>query len=166
MRLDARFHGTIVRNKDGREVPEDEWVAFLVTDDGIVAMLLDYGVQLEKDGAAVDQRSAVEELRRRVRAVREGRDATVGVRLDLKVHGTLICEEHGREVPPTAYVIFRPHDNSFLPVLRNYRKDLERTEASAERQSEVDELVALVVAWRAAHPERCKVADVQEGELC
>jgi hypothetical protein len=162
MRLDKRFYGTIVKNKDGRVVPEDEWVAFLVTDKGLIAMLIDYANQLTQDGATGNQVEAVMDLCHRVRQVRQG---DLKGELDLKVHGTLVYEGQGIEVPPCYYVVFRPHDNSFLSVLRKYRDVRELLSDGREKLAELDDLVSRVVAWRDQHPERCKVADVQDGEL-
>ncbi len=87
------------------------------------------------------------------------------MKMDSKVHGTLVRNKDGKEIPEDEFVVFRPSDNSFLPALRFYREQLERDGALVEQLEAVDALIARVEAWRAQHPERCKVADVAPGEL-
>lgn len=87
------------------------------------------------------------------------------MRLDAKVHGTIVQNKDGREIPEDEFVVFRAHDNSFLPTLSFYLQQLVKDGA---KQSQLDAVVALmerVRSWRQAHPERCKVADVDPGEL-
>ena len=38
-RLDGKFHGTIVKNKNGQEVPPDEFAVFLAKDNAFPATL-------------------------------------------------------------------------------------------------------------------------------
>lgn len=87
------------------------------------------------------------------------------MRMDAKVHGTLISNRTGLEIPSEEFVVFRPHDNSFLPTLLFYRQQCSRDGANLEQLRAVDDLIERVKAWRLSHLERCKVADVQEGEL-
>lgn len=85
--------------------------------------------------------------------------------MDAKVHGTLISNRTGQEIPPDEIVVFRPHDNSFLPTLLFYRQQCSRDGAALEQLRAVDALIERVREWRLSHLERCKVADVEEGEL-
>jgi hypothetical protein len=87
------------------------------------------------------------------------------MRLDSKVHGTIIKNKDGRVIPEDEFVVFRPHDNSFLPTLEFYRQQLIRDGAEQGQLDAVDALVERVRVWRSAHPERCKVADVEPGEI-
>jgi hypothetical protein len=87
------------------------------------------------------------------------------LRLDGKVHGTLVSNKDGREIPPHEYVVFRPHDDAFVETLPYYRDLLEQKKASTEQLAAVDDLMSRVRFWREAHPERCKVPDVEPGEI-
>ena len=87
------------------------------------------------------------------------------MRMDSKVHGTLVRNKDGREIPEDEFIVFRPSDNACLQMLGYYRGLVGNQGASAEQLQAVDDLIIRVAAWRTAHPERCKVADVQPGEL-
>ena len=87
------------------------------------------------------------------------------MRLDSKVHGTLIRNKDGHEIPEDEFIVFRPSDNACFPMLVFYRGLLEGLKAAPEQLAAVDRLIERVHVWRVAHPERCKVADVQPGEL-
>ena len=86
-------------------------------------------------------------------------------RLDSKVHGTLIRNKDGREIPADEFIVFRPADNAVLPTLRFYREQLVNDGASSAQIRAVSDLISRVIDWRAAHPTRCHVADVEPGEL-
>lgn len=87
------------------------------------------------------------------------------MRLDSKVHGTLIKNKNGQEIPEDEFIVFRPSDDCFFAVLGEYRAICSRQGCSIEQIKAVDDLIARVAVWRAEHPERCKVADVEPGEL-
>jgi hypothetical protein len=87
------------------------------------------------------------------------------MRMDSKVHGTLIKNKNGQEIPEDEFVVFRPADNAVPAMLVFYRDLLINQGASAEQVSAVLALESRVQVWRQAHPERCKVADVEPGEL-
>jgi hypothetical protein len=87
------------------------------------------------------------------------------MRMDGKVHGTLIRNKDGSEIPEDEYIVFRPHDDAVPMMLVFYRDLLVNQGASVEQLRAVADLQGRVEAWRKAHPERCKVADVQPGEL-
>lgn len=86
-------------------------------------------------------------------------------RLDSKVHGTLIRNKNGLEIPADEFIVFRPGDNAVLPMLRFYREQLVEGAASCEQVQAVSDLIDRVIGWRTAHPNRCHVADVEPGEL-
>jgi hypothetical protein len=87
------------------------------------------------------------------------------MRLDAKVHGTLIKNKDGREIPEDEFIVFRPADNACLPMLEFYYQMLMEQKAGKLQLAAVSDLIARVRAWRLHHPERCKVADVEPGEL-
>lgn len=87
------------------------------------------------------------------------------MRMDSKVHGTLISNRTGNEISEDEFVVFRPHDNSFWPTLLFYRQQCSRDGAELEQLRAVDALIERVKGWRLSHLERCKVPDVDEGEL-
>lgn len=85
--------------------------------------------------------------------------------LDSKVHGTLIKNKDGQEIPVDEFIVFRPSDNAVPTMLRYYRTILLGQGAGLQQMEAVGRLIARVDAWREAHPERCKTADVEPGEL-
>jgi hypothetical protein len=66
MRLDSKVHGTLFRNKDDSEVPEDEFVVFRPHDDALPSTLRYYRLALEQLGASAEQLSATDALIDRV----------------------------------------------------------------------------------------------------
>jgi hypothetical protein len=87
------------------------------------------------------------------------------MRLDSKVHGTLIKNKDGREIPEDEFIVFRPADNAVPEMLVFYRNLLVKQGASEKQVAAVLDLELRVHEWRRSYPERCKVADVQPGEL-
>jgi hypothetical protein len=87
------------------------------------------------------------------------------MRLDAKVHGTLVKNKDGREIPEDEFIVFRPADNAVPEMLGFYFELLRRQGASREQLSAVQALSQRVEDWRRKHPDRCKVADVEPGEL-
>lgn len=86
-------------------------------------------------------------------------------RLDAKVHGTLIKNKDGTEIPADEVIVFRPHDNAVPAMLTFYHATLQAQGAAPEQLKATEGLMRRVKIWREEHPERCKVADVQPGEL-
>lgn len=84
--------------------------------------------------------------------------------LDSKVHGRIFKNKDNTEIPPDEF-IFRPHDNCVPQMLEFYRAAIEIEGAKPEQMQAVDRLIERVRAWREANPKRCKVADVEPGEL-
>jgi len=87
------------------------------------------------------------------------------MKLDSKVHGTLIRNKDGKEIPEDEFIVFRPADNACLPTLSYYLSTCESLGAAPAQLEAVKALIERVWKWRQAHPERCKVADVEPGEL-
>jgi hypothetical protein len=87
------------------------------------------------------------------------------MRLDSKVHGILIKNKDGQVIPEDEFIVFRPHDNAVPRMLQFYHQELTAHGASVEQLRAVLDLRHRVDAWRKAHPDRCKVADVEPGEL-
>jgi hypothetical protein len=85
--------------------------------------------------------------------------------MDGKVHGTLVRNKDGREIPADEFIVFRPSDNAVSAMLVFYRNKCMELGASAEQVSATLALESRVSQWRRGHPDRCKVADVQPGEL-
>lgn len=72
--------------------------------------------------------------------------------------------KNGVRLPDDQWVLFSPKDNAFAAVLPAYRDKLIELGASAAQVQAVNALIDRVDQWRAAHPERCKVADIDPGE--
>lgn len=66
MKLDGKFHGIVVKNKDGSIVPQDQWMVFLAKDNAVPATLLFYEEECKRQGADEAQLDAVEAMRMRV----------------------------------------------------------------------------------------------------
>lgn len=66
-KLDGKFHGVIVRNKDASVVPQDQWIVFLAKDNAFPATLAFYRDECERLGARGDQLKAVDDLLDRVK---------------------------------------------------------------------------------------------------
>jgi hypothetical protein len=69
-KLDGKFYGVIVKNKNGALVPPDQWIVFLAKDNALPATLAFYEAECLRQGAEPAQVEAVGELRRRVDAWR------------------------------------------------------------------------------------------------
>lgn len=68
--LDGKFHGVIVKNKNGVIVPPDEWMVFLAKDDAFPPTLKFYRKELERQGAELAQLASVDGIIKRVDAWR------------------------------------------------------------------------------------------------
>ncbi|KKN75954.1 hypothetical protein LCGC14_0375110 [marine sediment metagenome] len=66
MKLDGKFHGVIVKNKDGSVVPQDQWMCFLAKDNAVPAMLETYRTECIRLGAGEHQIMAVDAMLERV----------------------------------------------------------------------------------------------------
>lgn len=70
MKLDGKFHGVLVKNKNGSIVPQDQWIVFLAKDNALPATLKFYEEECTRLGAKQAQITAVQDLRVRVDAWR------------------------------------------------------------------------------------------------
>jgi hypothetical protein len=70
MKLDGKFHGVVVKNKDGSVVPQDQWIVFLAKDNAFPATLEFYLEECKRQGAGTDQILAVAAMIDRVTAWR------------------------------------------------------------------------------------------------
>jgi hypothetical protein len=70
MKLDGKFHGIVVKNKNQQIVPQDQWIVFLAKDNAVPAMLAFYEAECLRQGAEPAQVEAVAEMRQRVDAWR------------------------------------------------------------------------------------------------
>ena len=84
--------------------------------------------------------------------------------LDGKVHGTLIKNKDGKEIPADEFIVFRPQDNAFRNILPAYRAELVRLNAGTRQIEAVDHLIEKILMWRLENPGRCKVPDCASGE--
>ena len=66
MKLDAKFHGVIIKNKDGSVVAQDQWMVFLAKDNAVPATLEFYEYECIRQGAAQEQIEAVRAMRSRL----------------------------------------------------------------------------------------------------
>jgi ferredoxin len=66
VKLDGKFHGVIVKNKDNTTVPQDQWIVFLAKDNALPATLSFYYDQCRDLGASMEQLEAVADLMNRV----------------------------------------------------------------------------------------------------
>lgn len=70
IKLDLKFHGTIIKNKDGTVVPDDQWVCFLAKDNAFPSTLLFYLEKCKELGAGAEQIASVEKLIEKVQTWR------------------------------------------------------------------------------------------------
>ncbi len=70
-KLDSKFHGLLVKNKDQSIVPQDEWVVFLAKDNAFPPTLQFYLDECKRQGATMDQLMAIRNLIARVEAWRD-----------------------------------------------------------------------------------------------
>ncbi len=71
-KLDGKFHGVIVKNKDQSIVPQDQWMVFLAKDNAVPVMLNSYFSECRRLGASIEQLDAIAAL---IKRVQDWRDA-------------------------------------------------------------------------------------------
>lgn len=84
-------------------------------------------------------------------------------KLDKKFDGIIRKVKDGSDVPDDQYLVFLAKDDAFAATLPEYLRQCEQRGADPVQLAMVEEMIANVKAWRAAHPELCKVPDA-EGE--
>lgn len=87
------------------------------------------------------------------------------MRLDGKVHGRLFKNKNLEEIPEDEFVVFRPHDNAFVPALECYLQYCINLGVSATQIAAIEDLQRRVENWRSRNPDRCKLPDVEPGEI-
>lgn len=65
--LDGKFHGVVVKNKDGSVVTPDQWIVFLAKDNALPATLQFYEQECRRLNAGSEQIQSVSRLRERLR---------------------------------------------------------------------------------------------------
>jgi hypothetical protein len=65
-KLDAKFYAAVHKVKDGKSVPDDEWVIFLAKDNAFPATLEFYHDECVRLGADQEQLDSVRRMHRRV----------------------------------------------------------------------------------------------------
>ncbi len=60
-KFDGKFHGVVVKNKNGSVVPPDQWMVFLVKDNAFPATLKFYLEECKRWGANKPQLQAIQE---------------------------------------------------------------------------------------------------------
>ena len=67
LKLDAKFHAAVHKVKNGKSVPDDEWMIFLATDNAFPATLRFYLEECKRLGADQDHVESVQRTIRRLR---------------------------------------------------------------------------------------------------
>jgi len=86
-------------------------------------------------------------------------------RLDGKVYGELYRNKDGKRIPDDEFIAFRPQDNALPATLEFYYQECKRLGADEPQLEAIVELADRVLRWRKANPNRCKVPDVDPGEI-
>ena len=86
-------------------------------------------------------------------------------KLDRKFHGVVVKDKDGTIVPPDQYIVFLAKDHAVPKMLDTYYDECERLGAEMPQLNAVADLLNRVQAWRNAHPDECKVPDVDPGEI-
>ncbi len=86
-------------------------------------------------------------------------------KLDEKFYGILVKSKNNAVVPPAEWFVLLAKDNAVPATLDFYREQLVKLGAGDAQLAGIDEVILKVRAWRARHPELCKVPDVEPEEL-
>lgn len=86
-------------------------------------------------------------------------------KLDGKFHGLIAKNKDGSVVPQDQWMVFLAKDNAVPATLLFYEEECKRQGAAQAQLDAVEEMRMRVLAWREAHPDLCKVPDVQAGEI-
>lgn len=85
--------------------------------------------------------------------------------LDGKFYGIVHRRKDNQIEPPDSWMVFVARDNALLPTLLFYRQECQRLGCQDEQLFAIDELIRRVEQWRLDNPDKCKVPDVEPGEL-
>jgi len=86
-------------------------------------------------------------------------------KLDAKFYGEIRKVKNDEVVPDSEYVVFLAKDNAFAEMLPDYRRICEERGCDEEQLASIDRMIDRVVAWRKAHPFRCKNPDAKGEKL-
>lgn len=88
------------------------------------------------------------------------------MKLDAKfyVEGHLRKVKDDSIVPDDEFVVFLAKDNCLVALLALYEQMLSDRLADHRQIDAVRRMRGRVIAWRQAHPEACKVPDIEVGE--
>lgn len=87
------------------------------------------------------------------------------MKLNIKFYGEIRKAKDDSVVPDDQYMVFLVKDNAFLPTLHFYRSYCIQLGADNEHIAAVDRTIERAMAWRAAHPDLCKVPDAKGEKL-
>jgi hypothetical protein len=93
------------------------------------------------------------------------RERRMSAKLDGKFHGIIAKNKDGSIVPQDQWIVFLAQDDAVPATLRFYHAECKRLGASLEQLHAIDLLIIRASAWRSSNPGKCKVPDVQPGEL-
>ena len=86
-------------------------------------------------------------------------------KLDGKFHGEIFRNKDNRVEPVDSWIVFVARDNALIPTLEFYYHECKRQGAALPQLEAINELIQRVNKWRNSNPEKCKVPDVEPGEL-
>lgn len=84
-------------------------------------------------------------------------------KLDGKYYGEIRKVADDEIVPPDEWILFRAKDDAVPRMLESYRAMCLAVGAGSDHVEGIDALITRVDAWRAAHPDLCKVPDTEPG---
>lgn len=87
------------------------------------------------------------------------------MKLDGKFTGTLTKNKDGSTVPDDQWIVLLAKDNAVPATLEFYYGECLRVGAGQDQVQSVAALIERVRQWRAANPDKCKIPDVQAGEI-
>ncbi len=86
-------------------------------------------------------------------------------KMDGKFHGVIVKNKNQSIVPQDQWMVFLAKDNAVPVMLNAYYMECEKLGASMEQLEAIADLIIRVREWRKANPDKCKVPDVQPGEI-
>lgn len=86
-------------------------------------------------------------------------------KLDRKFFGDLYKAKNGQRVPDDEYIVLLAKDTAVPAALQAYKAECQRQGADERQMASLDGLIERLAKWQAAHPDRCRVADVAPDEF-